>query len=33
LNVGKVIERVWKTRIFDYLQLPYTYIPLEHDLD
>jgi len=33
LNVGKLIEGVWKTRIFDYLQVPYTYIPLEHDLD
>ena len=33
LNVGKVIERVWETRIFNYLQLPYTYLPLEHDLD
>jgi len=33
LNVGKVIESVWETRIFNYLQLPYTYLPLEHDLD
>lgn len=33
LNVGKLIENVWETRIFDYLQLPYTYLPLEHDLD
>jgi hypothetical protein len=33
LNVGKLIESVWKTRIFDYLQLPYTYLPLDHDLD
>ena len=33
LNVGKLIENVWETKIFDYLQLPYTYLPLEHDLD
>lgn len=33
LNVGKVIKSVWDTRIFNYLQLPYTYLPLEHDLD
>ena len=33
LNVGKLLESVWETRIFDYLQLPYTYLPLEHDLD
>lgn len=33
LNVGKVIESVWKTRLFDYLQLPYTYVPIEHDLN
>lgn len=33
VNVGKLIEGVWKTRIFDYLQPPYTYIPIEHDLN
>ena len=33
LNVGKLIENVWETKIFDYLQLPYTYLPLENDLD
>ncbi len=33
LNVGKAIDGVWKTRIFDYLQLPYTYLPVEHDLN
>jgi hypothetical protein len=33
LNVGKVIENVWETSIFDYLQLPYTYLPIEHDLN
>ena len=33
LNVGKIIENVWDTRIFNYLQLPYTYLPVEHDLD
>jgi len=32
LNVGKLIESVWETRIFDYLQLPYSYLPLERDL-
>jgi hypothetical protein len=33
LNVGKVIESVWETRIFDYLQVPYTYFPVKHDLN
>lgn len=33
LNVGKILESVWETRIFNYLQLPYSYLPLEHDLD
>ena len=33
LNVGKLVENIWDTRIFNYLQLPYTYLPLEHDLD
>jgi len=33
LNVGKLIENIWDTRLFDYLQVPYTYVPLEHDLD
>lgn len=33
LNVGKIIENIWETRIFNYLQLPYTYLPLEHDLN
>jgi hypothetical protein len=33
LNVGKVIESVYETRIFNYLQLPYAYLPLEHDFD
>lgn len=33
LNVGKVIESVYETRILNYLQLPYTYLPLEHDFD
>ena len=33
INVGKLIEKVWDTRIFDYLQLPYSYLPLERDLD
>ena len=25
LNVGKLLESVWKTPVFDYLQVPYTY--------
>lgn len=33
VNVGKVIEGLWKTRIFNYLQPPYTYLPVEHDLN
>jgi hypothetical protein len=33
LNVGKLIESIWETRVFIYLQLPYTYVPLEHNLD
>jgi hypothetical protein len=33
LNVGKLIGSVWKTRIFNYVQLPHTYLPLEHDLN
>ena len=33
LNVGKLVKKVWDTQIFNYLQIPYTYVPLEHDLD
>lgn len=33
LNVGKLISSIWKTRTFDYLQVPYTYVPLENDLN
>ncbi len=33
LNVGKLIAGVWDTRLFNYLQLPYTYLPLERSLD
>jgi hypothetical protein len=33
LNVGKLIGSIWETRVFNYLQLPYTYVPLEHSLD
>lgn len=33
LNVGKLVKNVWDTPIFNYLQIPYTYVPLEHDLD
>lgn len=33
LNLGMLLRNWIKTPIFDYLQLPYTYLPLEHDLD
>lgn len=33
LNVGKLLEGLWETEIFDYLQIPYTYLPLEHTLE
>ncbi len=32
LNVGKLLHRWTPIPIFDYLQLPYTYLPLEKDL-
>ncbi len=31
LNVGEILSPVWKTRIFDYLQLPFTYLPAKKE--
>lgn len=33
LNVGKLLERWVKVPVFDYLQAPYTYLPLEKTWD
>jgi hypothetical protein len=33
LNVGKILKPLWDTRLFNYIQLPYTYIPYNHRLD
>lgn len=33
LNVGKVVSGVWDTALFDYFQVPGTYIPFEAKLD
>ncbi|PLX94272.1 MAG: DUF2279 domain-containing protein [Desulfuromonas sp.] len=33
LNVGKLLERWVTVPVFDYLQLPYTYLPLEKNFD
>ncbi|MBW2185345.1 MAG: DUF2279 domain-containing protein [Deltaproteobacteria bacterium] len=33
LNVGKLLERWVKVPVFDYLQVPYTYLPLERNFD
>jgi hypothetical protein len=33
LNVGKLIAGGWDTKLFNYLQLPYTYLPVNHSLD
>jgi len=33
LNIGKLLEPLWKTKIFNYVQVPYTYIPLNMRLD
>lgn len=33
LNVGRVISHVWNTSLFDYFQVPGTYVPIEADLD
>jgi hypothetical protein len=32
-NVNKLVQKVWDTRLFDYIQIPYTSINLEFDLD
>lgn len=32
LNVGEVVAALWgRTAVFDYYQVPYTYLPLEHE--
>ena len=33
LNIGKILEPIWQTRIFNYIQVPYTYVPLDFHLD
>lgn len=33
LNVGKVVSHVWDTALFDYFQVPGTYLPFEVKLD
>lgn len=33
LNVGKLLDRWVKVPVLDYLQVPYTYLPLEKNLD
>ncbi|NPU84772.1 MAG: DUF2279 domain-containing protein [Syntrophaceae bacterium] len=33
LNVGKLLKPLWDTRLFNYIQLPYTYAPYNHRLD
>lgn len=33
LNLGKLFHRWTQKPVFDYLQLPYTYLPLKRDLD
>jgi len=33
LNIGKILEPIWQTRIFNYIQVPYTYLPLDFHLD
>jgi len=33
LNIGKLLEPFWKTKIFNYIQVPYTYAPLNMPLD
>jgi len=33
INIGYLINHWVETPVFDYLQLPYTYLPLEHDFD
>lgn len=33
LNVGHLLQPLWETRLFNYLQLPFTYLDLHHNLD
>jgi len=33
INIGYLLNHWVETPVFDYLQLPYTYLPLEHDFD
>jgi hypothetical protein len=33
LNIGKLLDPFWKTRIFNYIQVPYTYVPYNIRLD
>lgn len=33
LNVGRLIRPCWNTRLFDYLQLPYTYVEVRNQLE
>jgi Predicted periplasmic lipoprotein (DUF2279) len=33
LNLGHLLKPLWQTRLFDYLQLPYTYLDLRQHLD
>jgi uncharacterized protein YfiM (DUF2279 family) len=33
LNVGKIVEPLWDTALFDYFQVPGTYIPFDAKLD
>jgi len=30
INVGKLIAPLWKNRIFEYVQIPHTYVPIEN---
>jgi hypothetical protein len=33
INLGKLLAPLWKTRLFDYVQLPYTYLAADRDLN
>ncbi len=33
LNVTRLLSHVWETRLFDYLQVPGTYLPVDHKFD
>ncbi len=33
LNVTKLLSHVWETRLFNYIQVPGTYVPLEYKFD